>query len=431
MKSTRLSQILRAAGIAAAITFSLAVSVQAQTETTLVSFTGGSDGRNPIAGLISDASGNLYGVAGTGGNIHLCQGHGCGVLYELSPNGSGGYTETVLYTFTGGADGTFPNSTLLMDAAGNLYGTTFLGGDLTCNSPYGCGTIFEFSPSASGWTETVLHAFGGSDGIDPTLIVPDAVGNFYGITNLGGSGNAGTVFKLANGSSGWVETVLHTFTGGTDGAAPTGIVLDSAGNIYGTASQGGNLSDCAKLGCGQVFKLTLGVGGWHKNVIYNFAGGATDGSSPNGLVMDAAGRLYGSANTGGSTTCGGLSGCGVVFRLIRGVSTWRESVIYTFNGTNGKNPQANLFQDSSGNLYGTTTEGGTKNTLCGTFGCGVVFKLAPGSGGWWIPSTLHQFNYTDGYFPQSVPFVDAAGNLYGTTVNGGASNAGVVFEIQP
>jgi len=144
MKSTRLSQILRAAGIAAAITFSLAVSVQAQTETTLVSFTGGSDGRNPIAGLISDASGNLYGVAGTGGNVHLCQGHGCGVLYELSPNGSGGYTETVLYTFTGGADGTFPNSTLLMDAAGNLYGTTFLGGDLTCNSPYGCGTIFEF-----------------------------------------------------------------------------------------------------------------------------------------------------------------------------------------------------------------------------------------------------------------------------------------------
>jgi uncharacterized repeat protein (TIGR03803 family) len=426
MKSRRNSRIYLTAAIAA-ITFSLAVRAQAQTESTLYSFTGATTGNNPIAGLIADAAGNLYGVAEGGGNISDCGGAGCGVAFELSPDGTGGWTQTVLHTFTGGNDGAFPNSTLLLDAAGNLYGTTFQKG-----SGNG-GVVFELSPRSSGWSETVLYAFSAStgDGTDPNFIVRDAAGNIYGTTALGGPSNSGTVFKLSLGSSGWVETVLYTFAGGTDGFSPTGIVLDPSGNIYGTILSGGNLSDCAKLGCGQVFKLTFAFGTWRKTVVYNFAGGGSDGSTPQGLVMDAAGRLYGATFGGGSTTCGGLSGCGTVFRLIKGASGWRESLIYKFTGTNGKNPEANLLLDSAGNLYGTATEGGLKNSNCDASGCGLVFKLAPTSGGWWIPTTLYEFGSTDGAFPQSTPLLDAAGNLYGTTVSGGASNDGVVFEIQP
>src|SRR5258708_26695042 len=408
MKSRRNSRIYLVAALAA-ITLSLAVCAQAQTESTLDSFSRGTDGGIPITGLVADSAGNLYGVTASGGQTtgNCSKNHGCGVVFELSPDGTGGWTETVLYTFTGRTDGAFPATTLLLDTAGNLYGTTFSGGDLTSCSPYGCGVIFELSPGSHVWTETVLYSFHFTYGQRPNFMIRDAAGNFYGTTALGGPSNSGTVFKLSLGSSGWVETVLYTFSGGADGIQPTGIALDPAGNIYGTIFGGGNLADCAKLGCGQVFKLTSGSGGWHKTVVYNFAGGA-DGSTPQGLVLDAAGHLYVATFGGGSTTCGGLSGCGAVFRLIKGASGWRESLIYKFTGTNGKNPEANLLLDSAGNLYGTTTEGGLKNSNCDASGCGLVFKLAPTSGGWGIPATLHEFGSTDGAFPQSTPLHDAA-----------------------
>ena len=429
MNAARSSPILRTGLALAAITFSLAVCAQAQTETVLYSFPGGSAGQAPYTGVISDSSGNFYGVTEEGGQTGgNCFSYGCGVVYELSPNGSGGWTETVLHAFTGGADGNFPVSTLLLDAAGNLYGTTDSGGNVNACAPYGCGVVFELSPSSSGWTETVLHTFNGSNGTGPSNLIRDAAGNLYGTTGLGGTSNKGTVFKLSPVSGGWIEIVLHAFTGGTDGYIPNGLVLDPAGNLYGTTGFGGNLADCFSQGCGVVFKLTSGVGGWHETVLYTFTG-AADGSLPNGVILDSAGRLYGTAYYGGNSTCNS-AGCGVVFRLISGVSGWRESVLLTFSGGNGTNPAANLVQDAAGNLYGTTYFGGNGSCNNG-LGCGVVFKLAPTSTGGWIPSQLHAFHKTDGSDSQATLVLDAAGNLYGTTLAGGADNDGAVFEIQP
>ena len=182
MKSGKSLYVTAGAIALAAITFSLAVSAQAQTESTLYSFTGGTDGSSPVTGLISDSAGNLYGVAESGGNLSDCNGAGCGVVFELSPNGTGGWTQTVLHTFTGGTDGSFPNSALLRDAAGNLYGTTSFGGNSTCSGGSSCGTVFELSPSSGGWAETILYRFtGGSDGWLPegTLLM-DASGNHFG-----------------------------------------------------------------------------------------------------------------------------------------------------------------------------------------------------------------------------------------------------------
>jgi uncharacterized repeat protein (TIGR03803 family) len=421
----------------AAFTFCLAVRAQAQTETVLYNFSGAADGSGPTAGLVADSAGNLYGVTQSGGQTtgNCSNNLGCGVVFELSPNGTGGWTETVLYTFTGGADGAFPAATLLLDTAGNLYGAAASGGNVTNKdcSPYGCGVVFELSPSSSGWTETVLYSFHFTDGLRPTFLIRDGSGNFYGTTLLGGSANSGTVFRLSPGTTGWVQSLLHTFTGGTGGYQPNGLVFGPAGSLYGTVAYGGvgDIPFCGFAGCGFVFKLASGTGGgWHETTLYTFTGG-TDGGVPNGLVLDSSGRIYGSTLYGGTPPCGGKTGCGVVFRLISGVSGWRESVIYTFTGTNGKNPAANLFQDASGTLYGTTTEGGIKNSNCDASGCGLVFKLAPTSSGWWIPTTLHQFDYTDGAFPQSTPWLDSAGNLYGSTLYGGASGFGTVFEIQP
>jgi uncharacterized repeat protein (TIGR03803 family) len=418
-----------------AITFNLSVSAQAQTESVLYSFSG-SDGNSPIGNLVADSEGNLYGTTLSGGQTtgNCDSNDGCGVVFELSPDGTGGWTQTVLYTFTGGTDGSFPAS-LSLDSAGNLYGVTFSGGNLTNKdcSPYGCGVVFELSPSSSGWTETVLHAFHSGDGTRPSFLMRNTSGNFYGTTLLGGSSNAGTVFKLTSGSTGWVETVLHNFTGGTGGYQPNGLAFDSAGNLFGTVTYGGvgNVADCDFAACGFVFKLLpVAGGGWHTVVLYTFTGG-TDGGNPNGLIFDSAGRIYGTTSVGGTSPCGGKSGCGVVFRLISGVSGWHESVLYTFTGTNGKNPEANLAQDSSGNLYGTTYAGGNKTSYCGTQGCGLVFKLALTAGGWWSPSTVYAFNGADGFSPQSIPLLDGAGNLYGTTLYGGVGNFGTVFEIQP
>lgn len=437
MNTKRTSHLLYMALTLAAITFSLAVRAQAQTETVLYNFSGATDGSGPTAGLVADSAGNLYGVTLSGGITtgNCTNNQGCGVVFELSPDGTGGWTETVLHTFTGGFDGSEPATTLLLDAAGNLYGTTLSGGNVTNKdcSPYGCGVVFELSPTADGWTETVLYAFHFTDGERPTSLIRNAAGNFYGTTVLGGSLNAGTVFRLSPGSTGWVHSLLYNFPGGTGGEQPSGLVFGPAGSLYGTVAYGGvgDEVNCGNQGCGFVYKLASGSGGgWHETTLYTFTGGA-DGGVPNGLILDASGRLYGTTFSGGNPPCGGKIGCGVVFRLLSGVSGWRESVIYAFTGTNGKNPMANLFEDASGNLYGTTTEGGIKNSNCDASGCGLVFKLAPTSGGWWIPTTLHEFDYTDGAFPQSTPWLDSAGNLYGSTLYGGASGFGTVFEIQP
>jgi uncharacterized repeat protein (TIGR03803 family) len=323
----------------------------------LHSFTGtGGDGEYPLAGLIRDASGNLYGTTEEGGAYSY------GTVFKLGKHGK----ETVLYSFTGEADGAYPVAGLVQDAKGNLYGTTVNGGDFSCYSDgeYGCGVVFKLDKTGK---ETVLHTFSGSpDGANPwASLIRDSKGNLYGTTVAGGtSGNYGngTVFKVtATGT----ETVLYTFPeNAADGSNPYGgLVRDAAGNLYGTTyhSQGGS-------GYGVVFKLD-GTG--TETVLYTFTD-EPDGAYPNaGLVGHAKGNLYSTTFGGGSGYGGYGVGYGVVFEV---TATGTETVLHTFGGSDGANPNAGLVQDAKGNLYGTTYVGGSGGC---EDGCGVVFELTP------------------------------------------------------
>jgi uncharacterized repeat protein (TIGR03803 family) len=363
----------------------------------LDSFTA-ADGAQPLAGLIRDAAGNLYGTTAGGGA------HGLGVVFKLGPSG----TETVLHSFAGfPTDGGGPNAGLTRDAAGNLYGTTTFGGEDRL------GVVFKLSPSG---TYTILYRFtGGADGANPYAgLVRDAVGNLYGTTFYGGASNAGVVFKL---SPTGTETVLYSFTGGADGAYPyAGLIRDAAGNLYGTTAGGG-----AFRTWGVVFKL--GPSGT-ETVLHSFAG-PTDGGGPTaGLTRDAAGNLY------GTTTNGGEGGLGVVFKL-RSCGTY--TVLHTFTGDgDGDGPFAGLVRDAAGNLYGTTFRGGPSDN-------GVVFKVSPTGTGYNFSVVYTFTGGADGGLPYAGLVQDAAGNLYGTTASGGATSGacghfggcGVVFKLTP
>ena len=306
-------------------------------ETILHRFTGKADGGLPEAGLIRDKAGNFYGTTYSGGASSD------GVVFELSKG-----KETVLHSFSG-SDGAHPTASLVRDASGNLYGTTFYGGTASC----GCGTVFKIDTTG---VETVLYSFtGGADGKFPAgRLLLDSVGNLYGTASEGGNVNCGrfgmygcgVVFKVD--SSGH-ETVLYSFTGAADGGQPlAGLIRDSAGNFYGTTFSAGDLSrNCAlNNGCGVVFKLSKSG---QETVLYTFTNG-TDGANPTAdLVRDSAGNLYGTTKLGGA-------GYGVVFEIQGGL----ESALYTFQGTNdGAGPLAGLIRDSSGDLYGTTSFGGS------------------------------------------------------------------------
>ena len=261
------------------------------TETILHSFTGyPNDGGVPWAGLIRDAAGNLYGTTRQGGA--RCGTFGCGTVFKLSPTG----TEKVLYSFSGGRDGGNPVAGLVRDTAGNLYGATNGGGATsTCNAPYGCGVVFKLSPTGA---ETVLHRFNGADGASPYagFLVLDTAGNLYGTTNAGGAHNQGVVFKLSPTGS---ETVLHSFTGGADGGGPrAGLLRDAARNLYGTTLNGGTSVNgpCAG-GCGVVFKLSPCDSGYDFSVVYTFPGGAEGGNPEAGLIQDPVGNLYGTTGS--------------------------------------------------------------------------------------------------------------------------------------
>jgi uncharacterized repeat protein (TIGR03803 family) len=365
----------------------------------------------------------------------------------------------ILYTFTGGADGQCPYSDLILDGQGNLYGTTIAGG------AFGSGTVFKLTSGSNGkWSETVLHSFhdDGKDGLTPQAgVIFDKAGNLWGTTSAGGT-NGGTVFELTPGPNGtWSETVLSV--GGQPGSD---LIFDKAGNIYGTAAGGvfevapassgarsittlysfqndaigphaalildeaGNLygtTQCCGMGRGgTVFKLTRGSNGaWVETVLHIFVndsmGKSPDGYNPQtGLVFDAAGNLYGTTQSGGAS----LNGDGTVFKLAPGSNgAWSETVLHSFNilkNKDGRNPLGQLVLDAAGNLYGTTQDGGKG-------GGGTVFKLAPGSDGAWTETVLHGFDYSGrGQAPKAGVIFDAAGNLYVTTSSG---NNGTVFEI--
>jgi hypothetical protein len=362
-------------------------------ETLLHAFSGRTDGSTP-EGLVSDVSGNLYGTTQRGGNLSGCEGFGCGVVYKLSPNGTGGWNQTVLYSFTGAADGAYPNPGLILDAAGNLYGTTYGGGSSAgiC-AVGGCGIVFKLSRAVGVWKESIIHTFiGGNDGQWPTApVVFDNVGNLYGTTYAGGKGLAGTAFRLSKNSNGfWKESTLHAFTGGADGGqVNAGLILDTAGNLYGTTVSGGTgTGSCPN--CGVVFELSpSAIGPWLETILHYFAGlqvcftGTCDGAvSDAPLVFDASGNLWGTTEVGGRTTCVNDNlNCGVVFELSPSPSGWSESSVYDFTGADGENPLSSLTIDASGNLLGTTRFGGTSQTECSNagfnMGCGVVFKLTP------------------------------------------------------
>ncbi len=413
-------------------------------ENILLSFNG-LDGMTSLSGLVAGPSGNFYGVTSIGGHGNCADwggGAGCGTVYELtSPAESGGaWTETVLYNFQGGADGDEVVASLILDAQGNLYGVTELGGGGSCT--YGCGTIFELSPPATqggSWTKTTLYTFQGgmTDGSYPEgTLVFDAKGNLYGTSFFGGGPNCGgygcgTVFELSPSKTGggWSETALHVFVGpdNGDGYLPNNnLVFDAEGNLYGTADSGGAYNN------GAVFELSppTGQGGkWTEQVIYSFIG-APDGANPeSGLTPGANGVFYGVASGSGPAEYG------TVYQLTPpapGSSQWTLAVLFGFNlKAAGGNPGGPLVLDASGNLYGTTAVGGDYSCPSPyNDGCGVVFELVNSSGRY-SENVLHSFTGTggDGIQPESGLIMDALGNLYGTTELGGTQGYGTVFEI--
>jgi uncharacterized repeat protein (TIGR03803 family) len=402
---------------------------------TLHKFENFTRGQSPMAGVIFDKAGNLYGTTSGGGNLGCGGPGGCGLVFRLTPNQNGSWKESVLYSFcslTNCADGFDPEAGLIIDQEGNLYGTTWGGG-----TP-GAGVIFKLSQnSGGGWTESVVYNFCSvsncSDGVDPAAgLIFDAAGNLYGTTWHGGVHELGVVFKLTRHSGGkWTEAVLHGFTG-SDGMFPAAsLILDAAGNLYGTTFGGGS-RNCVN-GCGVAFELTpTSNGSWKEKVLHRFTGGK-DGFLPfGGLILDGAGNLYGTANEGGEDKCGPYS-CGLVFQLTPNArGKWKKTVVHYFTGgKDGGYPVSGLILDAAGNLYGTTQSGGNLN-YCNGFGCGVVFKLTPGSNGGWKETALHAFENHPGFDPWGGLIFDQAGNLYGTTYGGdGFTSFGSVFEIAP
>jgi uncharacterized repeat protein (TIGR03803 family) len=333
--------------------------------------------------------------------------------------------ERVLYSFRGGSDGATPYSTLIADGAGNLYGTTSAGGGGTCEFG-GCGTVFKLAPDG---TESVLHPFtGAGDGAYPMAgLISDTNGNLYGTASEGGADGWGTVFMVTpNGT----ETTLYSFQDGSDGAYPVGSLMsDQHGNLYGTAEVGGaRSSDCSNDGCGVVFQATTAG---KESVRYAFQGG-TDGWDPVGsLISDSSGNLYGVTTLGGANCANSDIGCGTVFKV---APDGTETQLHIFQGgSDGEVPYAGLISDMSGNFYGTTAGGGSGSTYC-VGGCGTVYKIAPDG----TETVLYSFQGgSDGSFPRSSLILDKAGNLYGTTYDGdgftckGGPGCGTVFKVAP
>ena len=403
-------------------------------ETVLYSFVGGNNGANdgyePI-GLIKDSAGNLYGTTveffGQAGGFG-----GAGKLFKVDTSGN----ESILHRFQGYGlgDGAFPSSNLLIDNAGSLYGTTMSGGASTyCPALLGCGAVFKLDNTGN---ETLLYTFTGQngDGVLPTGILSDSAGNLYGITNWGGplsNGNGcwcGTVFKLDSAGN---ETVLHSFTGSPDGGyfnnypvePRLNLVLDSAGDLFGTMPGGGNTT-CSG-GCGVVFKVDPAG---NETVLYRF-GAPPDGWYPNSLLMDSQGTLYGTtANGGSSSNC--TAGCGTIFKVD---ASGHETILYSFTGPQDRDGSAPaiMLADNSGNFYGVTGAGGISGN-CGSSGCGTFFKLDTAG----HETVLYSFKGVpggDGAVPSSL-MMDSSGNFYGTTFQGGVScwtnlGCGTVFKI--
>ena len=408
-------------------------------ETVLYSFAGGLDGATPLGSLIEDSAGAFYGTTAFGGSSGCAFGAGCGTVFKLAPS-NGGYVESILYRFQGGADGNGPGTGLVEDSNGALYGTTEYGG-----SSQSYGTVFKLTPKGSTYQETLLHVFtGGRDGIAPLaslILGPNGV--LYGNTLLGGTGSCGsgmgcgTVFSVRPSGKGYTERVIYRFKGKDDGATPAAaLIMDSSGTLYGAAGTGG-VPHCGGApindGCGTVFTLTPNGSHYAFRVLHHFHGAPHDGGNPFGITR-MGGTIF------GTTEYGGKDNVGSVFMLTPGSSAGPSSplnlryfaaVLHSFHGrTDGEYPLAGLALSNSGTLYGVTQYGG------GQHDSGTAFQLVQ-SNGRYVFSLLHRFTGgmggKDAGYPVATLLLDASGALYGTSPEGGRNPAwaGTVFRITP
>ncbi len=382
----------------------------ASTTKVIYSFAGDEDGEYPDTELVRDDAGILYGTTVQGGDF------GGGTAFQLTPSG----THTVLYDFPGGLGGSQPYGGVTLDAQGNLYGTTVVGGTGgACEE--GCGIAYKLTNNGGTWTETVLHNFtGGNDGSGPGAgLTLDPRGNLYGMTPTGGAFGMGTIYQLHPAQDGtWRFKLVHAFTGGADGGSGSKgrMIFDDEGHLYGAATVGG------ANGAGTVFELRMRDGRWRLKTLDSFKGQPDAGFPYGGLIFDESGNLY------GTTYYDGANDLGAVYQLHpRPGGTWRERVLYSFKGgSDGSNSISNLLFDD-GNLYGTTSEGGAPGCSCGT-----IFKMTPGGHGNWTESVVYAFTGTpDGRYSYNGMVADSAGTFYGTTVLGGADDEGSIYQFTP
>jgi len=410
MGSRRLSSFANTAlFISAAIALLATAAWAAGTTKLIYSFAGNADGEYTDTELVTDSAGNLYGTSVQGGTSSS------GTVFQVTTSG----VHTVLYNFTGSADGAEPYKGVTLDTAGNLYGTAVGGGGGSCDG--GCGVVFKLTNSSGTWTQSVIHTFtGGTDGSGPGSPVSfDKHGNLYGTTPTGGANGVGVVYQMKpDGTGGWKFRVIHVFTGGADGAGGSAgrLIVDAAGNLYGVCTTGGT------NGFGTVFEISPSHGQWQFTTLYAFKDQPDGGLPYGGLIFDKAGNLY------GTTYYAGAHDVGTVYKLARSNGTWTESVLYSFKGgTDGAQPIGGLVTDAAGSLYGTTSGGGAASCSCG-----VIFKMTRGANGTWTESVAYRFPGSPSPgFSYNGMVGDSAGTFYGATVHGGGNNDGTIYKFTP
>ena len=392
----------------------------AQSNYTVIHGFGAGDGSQPLSGVVFDNAGDLFGTTYGGGTYF------CGTVFELMLGSDGQRTEQQLHNFPCyELDGWGPRGGVALDSSGNLFGTTYYGNSIQGGGGY--GTVFELTPSSTGWAETVLHNFDGNDGTGPNAgVTLDSQGNLYGTTLLGGGYDCGTAYQLVKGASGWTFSVLHDFRvqNVNDGCVlSSGVGVSKWGNVFGTAGGGS-----ANLGVVYIL-VPNGDGTWQEQ-IYNC--GAIGPCDSNGVPARGSRTLYGVAPSGGINLCGGGTYyCGSIWQLSRQADGQiTSSTLYNFRtGATGSVPISGVVRDKAGNLYGTTTWGGNTTGTCAPVGCGVVYGLFHQADGTWVYRVLHTFNGSDGEWPTGNLTLDGSGNIFGTTQIGGPNGLGVVFEI--
>ena len=409
MESRRGSRSASTSLVLTAVIAFTATAWAASTTKLIYSFGGSADGEYTDTELVTDSAGNLYGTSVQGGIF------GGGTVFQVSPSG----VHTVLYDFTGGADGGEPYKGVTLDAQGNLYGTAVTGGGGSCEG--GCGVVFKLTNTGGTWTQTVVHTFtGGSDGSGPgSPVAIDKHGNIWGTTPTGGANGVGVVYQLTpDGTGGWKAHVIHAFTGGNDGSGGSAsrFLIDASGNLYNVCTVGG------AYGFGIVYELSPNQGKWKFTTLYAFKD-QPDGASPyGGVISDAAGNLY------GTTYYAGVYDLGTVYKLTHNNGKWTESVLYSFKGgLDGASPISSLVADASGNLYGTTSDGGAASCVCG-----VIFKVSRAATGKWTETVPYRFLGTPNPgFAYNGMVRNSDGNLYGATVHGGNGNDGAIYKFTP